>query len=253
MYWHRGSVRNSGACRFVYAVDFGAHSIHSPSSTLQGTFERGTVWYVSHLVFMAHQHTISPFSSPPQKLLSKSSSRGLKYLGRHYWRPPDKLQKVCLHHTGLFHVAATGWLTVTLVCRCKTPATRRDWLRGRGCGERDDRLYDGQADARASNDVGRGASYFEHETWRGRRANPAGMGPDFVHRCSEPTFCDQNYEHLFKANAPAEAPPTNAPGGRGTGIPRHSHYLQSKVVRARERIEAELEIAREEEPPATAG
>jgi len=67
--------------------------------------------------------------------------------------------------------------------------------------------------------------------------------------CSEPTFCDQNYEHLFKANA-AEAPPTNAPGGRGAGaISRHSHYLQSKVVRARERIEAELEMAREEEPP----
>ncbi|KAN0114119.1 hypothetical protein V8E52_007095 [Russula decolorans] len=63
----------------------------------------------------------------------------------------------------------------------------------------------------------------------------------------------QNYEHLFKANAAAEASPTNAPGGRGAAaIPRHSHYLQSKVVRARERIEAELEIAREE-PPATAG
>jgi mitochondrial import inner membrane translocase subunit TIM16 len=64
----------------------------------------------------------------------------------------------------------------------------------------------------------------------------------------------QNYEHLFKANAPAEVPPTNAPGGRGAAIPRHSHYLQSKVVRARERIEAELEIAREEppaEPPAS--
>ncbi|KAF8502109.1 Pam16-domain-containing protein, partial [Russula emetica] len=64
----------------------------------------------------------------------------------------------------------------------------------------------------------------------------------------------QNYEHLFKANAPAEAPPTNAPGGRGGAtIPRHSHYLQSKVVRARERIEAELEMAREEPPPTTAG
>ncbi|KAI0276573.1 protein transporter, partial [Russula aff. rugulosa BPL654] len=57
----------------------------------------------------------------------------------------------------------------------------------------------------------------------------------------------QNYEHLFKANAPAETPPTNAPSGRGgAAIPRHSHYLQSKVVRARERIEAELEVAREE-------
>ncbi|KAH9994022.1 hypothetical protein BJV77DRAFT_1182763 [Russula vinacea] len=58
----------------------------------------------------------------------------------------------------------------------------------------------------------------------------------------------QNYEHLFKANAPPEVAPTNAPSGRGTAIPRHSHYLQSKVVRARERIEAELEIAKEDPP-----
>ncbi|KAF8482967.1 hypothetical protein DFH94DRAFT_730955 [Russula ochroleuca] len=58
----------------------------------------------------------------------------------------------------------------------------------------------------------------------------------------------KNYEHLFKANAPPEVPPTNAPSGRGTGISRHSHYLQSKVVRARERIEAELEIAKEDPP-----
>jgi len=60
---------------------------------------------------------------------------------------------------------------------------------------------------------------------------------------------DQNYEHLFKANTTPEAPPTNTAGGRGTVILRHSHYLQSKVVRARERIEAELEIAGEEPPP----
>jgi hypothetical protein len=45
---------------------------------------------------MAHQHTIYLHSSsPPQKLSYKSSSRGLKYLGRHCWRPADKLQKVC--------------------------------------------------------------------------------------------------------------------------------------------------------------
>lgn len=58
-------------------------------------------WYVSYLVFMhgAPTYGTSPFSSPPQKLLFKSSSRGLKYLARHYWRPADKLQKVRrLHH-----------------------------------------------------------------------------------------------------------------------------------------------------------
>src|SRR6266849_6040713 len=143
------SVRNSGACRGLRGGLWRSHRSQSVIHS-QGTFERGTVWYVSYLVFMAHQHMISPFSSPPRKLLSKSSSRELKYLGRHYWRPADKLQKVCLHHAELFHVAATGWLMATLVCRCKTPATRRDWLRGRGCWERDDRLSHGQADARAS-------------------------------------------------------------------------------------------------------
>jgi len=59
----------------------------------------------------------------------------------------------------------------------------------------------------------------------------------------------RNYEQLFKANAPPEAPPKTAP--RSMATPRHSHYLQSKVVRARERIEAELKIAAEEPPPAT--
>ncbi|KAA1471755.1 hypothetical protein DENSPDRAFT_837816 [Dentipellis sp. KUC8613] len=58
----------------------------------------------------------------------------------------------------------------------------------------------------------------------------------------------RNYEHLFKANSPAPAAkPT--PGARAPASPAHSHYLQSKVVRARERIEAEAKIA--EEPPAT--
>ncbi|KAJ7072418.1 Pam16-domain-containing protein [Mycena amicta] len=36
----------------------------------------------------------------------------------------------------------------------------------------------------------------------------------------------QHYEHLFKANSPKQL---------------HSHYIQSKVVRARERLEAELD------------
>jgi len=59
----------------------------------------------------------------------------------------------------------------------------------------------------------------------------------------------QSYEHLFKANSPPEVPPKATPGARGAPTSRHSHYLQSKVVRARERIEAEAEIAAAEEPP----
>ena len=132
-------------------------------------------------------------------------------------------------------------------CRCKTPTTGCDWLRGRGCWERDDRFCDGQANARASNDVGRGTSYFKHKTWGGHGADTAGT---FVRTLSidAPTqtfFVNQNYEHLFKANSPVEAAATNAPAGRGAAIPRHSHYLQSKVVRARERIEAEAEVEME--------
>ncbi|KIO32230.1 hypothetical protein M407DRAFT_241506 [Tulasnella calospora MUT 4182] len=62
----------------------------------------------------------------------------------------------------------------------------------------------------------------------------------------------QNYEVLFKANSPPEAPTaqaTAAAGARRKGATQrfHSHYIQSKVVRAKERIEAELEIEQEAE------
>ncbi|TFY83607.1 hypothetical protein EWM64_g399 [Hericium alpestre] len=56
----------------------------------------------------------------------------------------------------------------------------------------------------------------------------------------------KNYEHLFKANSPP-APQKPAPGARANP-PFHSHYLQSKVIRARERIEAEAKAGAE--PPA---
>lgn len=45
---------------------------------------------------------------------------------------------------------------------------------------------------------------------------------------------DQNFDHLFKANNPLTA----------EGKPHSSHYLQSKVVRAKERIEAEIASGR---------
>lgn len=53
-------------------------------------------------------------------------------------------------------------------------------------------------------------------------------------------FWPQSYEHLFKTNAPPA--PKGQPGG-GAG----SFYLQSKIVRARERIEAEWEGAKKKE------
>ncbi|KAK0225827.1 protein transporter [Armillaria fumosa] len=49
-----------------------------------------------------------------------------------------------------------------------------------------------------------------------------------------------HYEHLFKANSPPAEAPKAATHGRSAPPPLNSHYLQSKVVRARERIEAEL-------------
>ncbi|KAN0091252.1 hypothetical protein V8E55_004818 [Tylopilus felleus] len=59
----------------------------------------------------------------------------------------------------------------------------------------------------------------------------------------------KNYEHLFKVNSPRPAPDPPASGSRPSRPqppPPHSHYLQSKVVRAHERIEAEMRVARED-------
>ncbi|KAI0699573.1 hypothetical protein BC835DRAFT_539843 [Cytidiella melzeri] len=49
----------------------------------------------------------------------------------------------------------------------------------------------------------------------------------------------QHYEHLFKQNAPPAAPPKPPTAGKKPPVTAYSHYLQSKIVRARERIEAE--------------
>ncbi|KAH7925960.1 protein transporter [Leucogyrophana mollusca] len=60
----------------------------------------------------------------------------------------------------------------------------------------------------------------------------------------------KNYEHLFKVNSPRpppEAPKAGARAGKQPAPPAHSHYLQSKVIRAKERIEAELKVAVEED------
>ncbi|THH08301.1 hypothetical protein EW145_g2795 [Phellinidium pouzarii] len=59
----------------------------------------------------------------------------------------------------------------------------------------------------------------------------------------------RNYEHLFKANSPPP-PPEKPPTGRPR--PQYwSHYLQSKVVRAKERLEAELKVIVEAEGTAS--
>lgn len=51
-----------------------------------------------------------------------------------------------------------------------------------------------------------------------------------------------HYEHLFKANSPPPPPESPRTGGKAPPI-YHSHYLQSKVVRALERIQAEADAA----------
>ncbi|KAI0339824.1 hypothetical protein BDW22DRAFT_1360845 [Trametopsis cervina] len=50
----------------------------------------------------------------------------------------------------------------------------------------------------------------------------------------------QHYEHMFKANARPPPPAKPAAGAKKAPEPAYSHYLQSKVFRARERIEAEF-------------
>ncbi|KZT21375.1 hypothetical protein NEOLEDRAFT_1139479 [Neolentinus lepideus HHB14362 ss-1] len=52
-----------------------------------------------------------------------------------------------------------------------------------------------------------------------------------------------HYEHLYKANSPSAPPPSPPSGSRAPPSPAHSHYLQSKVVRALERIQAEADAA----------
>lgn len=84
-------------------------SLHSQSITHSRAHSSEAQYGMCRVSYLWRtKHTISPFCSPPRKLSSKSSSRGLKYLGRRCWRQPAKLQKVC-HHAG-FHVAVTGWL-----------------------------------------------------------------------------------------------------------------------------------------------
>ena len=59
----------------------------------------------------------------------------------------------------------------------------------------------------------------------------------------------QRYEHLFKVNSPP--PPPEKPVS-GKPRPQYwSHYLQSKVVRAKERLEAEMKTATSEAEAAT--
>ncbi|PCH36118.1 hypothetical protein WOLCODRAFT_91870 [Wolfiporia cocos MD-104 SS10] len=50
----------------------------------------------------------------------------------------------------------------------------------------------------------------------------------------------QHYEHLFKANSPPPPQPKPPAGKRPPPPPAYSHYIQSKVVCARQRIEAEV-------------
>ncbi|KAF8608737.1 hypothetical protein BDV93DRAFT_518799 [Ceratobasidium sp. AG-I] len=58
----------------------------------------------------------------------------------------------------------------------------------------------------------------------------------------------KRYEALFKQNSPPPPPekPSAAAASKKTPVPTWSHYLQSKVVRARERLEAEAQLAAED-------
>ncbi|KAN0060737.1 mitochondrial import inner membrane translocase subunit TIM16 [Thecaphora frezii] len=65
-------------------------------------------------------------------------------------------------------------------------------------------------------------------------AKASGEGPSLLDQVRENMV--KNYDHLFKTNAPP-APKGKEGGGSG------SFYIQSKIVRARERIEAEWKLS----------
>ncbi|EIW83173.1 protein transporter [Coniophora puteana RWD-64-598 SS2] len=69
-----------------------------------------------------------------------------------------------------------------------------------------------------------------------------------VKRSEEMEGVIKNYEHLFKVNSPKPTPKAESTGpkARQPAPPAYSHYLQSKVFRARERIEAEMRATVEE-------
>ncbi|KDN45190.1 hypothetical protein RSAG8_05105, partial [Rhizoctonia solani AG-8 WAC10335] len=59
----------------------------------------------------------------------------------------------------------------------------------------------------------------------------------------------KRYEALFKQNSPPPPPESgSAAKSKKAPAPAWSHYLQSKVVRARERLEAEAQVAAEDGP-----
>jgi len=55
----------------------------------------------------------------------------------------------------------------------------------------------------------------------------------------------QHYEHLFKINSPL--PKAEQPAAGKQTQTYHSHYLQSKIFRALERLEAETKLTTQEE------
>jgi hypothetical protein len=73
-------------------------------------------------------------------------------------------------------------------------------------------------------------------------------GPLLIHLLDLNSTDTQNYDAIFTANGPKEPPTSATPANRQTETkttgpkrkpPSHSHYLQSKVYRALERIKAE--------------
>jgi hypothetical protein len=76
---------------------------------------------------------------------------------------------------------------------------------------------------------------------------PTSLYPPVLVGVSRSTRTDnhltQRFDHLVKANSPRPFT-ESGPSGRGTNS-HTSHYLLSKVVRARERLQAEVQVAEE--------
>jgi hypothetical protein len=131
VYW-RTDRSGIPAHAVVYAVDFGALTpfpVCHPLYRAHSSEAQYGMYRVS--VFMAHQHTTSPFSLVRPKNYYTNPHHGDSNIweGTTGGRPTSCKKCVSM---GDFTWLPTGWLMTTLVCRCETPATGRNW-RGRGC------------------------------------------------------------------------------------------------------------------------
>ena len=131
------SVRSSGTCRACGGGGLWRSLLPVRLRHPLPRYIRARHYGMCHVSLLRRTNIqLPPSSSRPQKFSYKLSSRGLKYLERHYWRPLDRLQKVWLH-LGVHVISTKGTLVlqmqntdhrVRLAPRSRGLATRRQVL-----------------------------------------------------------------------------------------------------------------------------